>query len=54
MILDFNPQLLKSSEKFLDNLERQTKALNKDNRDSLKEIRLLQSEINELMQDWEV
>ena len=54
MVLDFNPQLLKASEKFLNDLERECLKLNKENSESLKEIKLIQNEIDELMQEWEV
>ena len=54
MVLDFNPQLLKASEKFLNDLERECLKLNRDNSESLKEIKLIQNEIDELMQEWEV
>jgi len=54
MTINFNPQLLKASEKFLDDLERECKKLNKENSESLKEVRILQSEISEIMQEWEV
>ena len=54
MILDFNPQLLKSSAKFLNDLERECKKLNKDQCETLKEVKLIQNEIDELMQEWEV
>ena len=54
MTINFNPLLLKASEKFLDDLERECKKLNKENSDSLKEVRILQSEISEIMNEWEV
>ena len=54
MVLDFNPQLLKASEDFLNDLEKESKKLNKENSESLKEIKLLQAEITELMTNWEV
>ena len=54
MTLDFNPQLLKASEKFLNDLERECLKLNRDNSESLKEIKLIQNEIDELMEEWEV
>ena len=54
MTINFNPLLLKASQKFLDDLERECKQLNKENSDSLKEVRILQSEISEIMQEWEV
>ena len=43
MTLDFNPQLLKASEKFLNDLERECLKLNRDNSESLKEIQITQS-----------
>ena len=54
MILDFNPQLLKASEKFLNDIERECKKLNSDQTESLKEIKLIQTEIDEIMKSWEV
>ena len=54
MTINFNPLLLKASQKFLDDLEKECKQLNKENSDSLKEVRILQSEISEIMQEWEV
>tara|TARA_Y100000310_G_scaffold79911_1_gene76590 strand:+ start:807 stop:1028 length:222 start_codon:yes stop_codon:yes gene_type:complete len=54
MHINFNPLLLKASQKFLDDLERECKQLNKENSDSLKEVRILQEEISEIMQEWEV
>ena len=54
MQIDFNPQLLKSSERFLNQLEKECKKLNSKGKDSLQDIRLLQNEIDELMSSWEV
>ena len=54
MTINFNPLLLKASQKFLDDLERECKQLNKENSDSLKEVKILQSEISEIMNEWEV
>ena len=54
MTINFNPLLLKASQKFLDDLEKECKQLNKENSDSLKEVRILQSEISEIMNEWEV
>ena len=54
MTIDYNPLLLKASEKFLDDLERECKKLNKENSESLKEVKLLQDEISEIMNAWEV
>ena len=54
MTINFNPLLLKASQKFLDDLERECKQLNKENSESLKEVRILQSEISEIMNEWEV
>ena len=54
MTIDYNPLLLKASQKFLDDLERECKQLNKENSESLKEVRILQSEISEIMNEWEV
>ena len=54
MHINFNPQLLKASQKFLEDLERESKELNKENSDSLKEVRILQKEISEIMNEWEV
>ena len=54
MTLDFNPQLLKASEKFLDDIERECKRLNRDQTETLKEVKLLQNEIDEIMNEWEV
>ena len=54
MHINFNPLLLKASQKFLDDLERECKQLNKENSDSLKEVRILQEEISEIMNEWEV
>ena len=54
MTINFNPMLLKKSQEFLDDLERECKQLNKENSDSLKEVRILQEEISEIMNEWEV
>ena len=54
MTINFNPLLLKASQKFLDDLERECNQLNKENSDSLKEVKILQSEISEIMNEWEV